>query len=1200
MLRNVLLVALASWAAPAFAQVDPGFRVNAAYGAWRQDHLPPEAIDFSAFTRLAHFGLWFRSDGILDGGVNRLVQPHIARTVAAAHAAGRKISITVGGWQSRTPFLGAASDSNRAGFIEAIASFVETNDYDGVDINIEPLQAEDAALYTKFIRELRARLDQVSSTRTLSASTFWQPAIFAQLVDEFDYIDLTTYNQSGTWAGWVTWHDAATYDGGNRFPTGSRRPMPSAHGDVEAFVAAGVPREKLAIGMNFYGRIWQGGEGTDTGGVTKPMQSWTVAPPPPANRPYYVLQPLYGIREYGSTPGYRWDAGAEAPYLSFDRPGSADDQFVSFDDVVVAHGKVRYVRERGIGGLLIWELGGGYQPDRPAGERDLLLQAVKAAAFGVPPEPAAISPQSAPAGTPGLELTLLGSGFTYSSIVRWNGEDRATVFVSSIELRAAIPASDLNAPGAASVTVFNPGPLGGTSAPRVFSILTAPVITGLSPSSGTAGGPAFVLTVTGNGFSPASLVEWNGSTRTTSFVGPSSVTAAIGASDLAAGGTAQITVDDPLGRSQPFAFPIGEPFSPPAFSDDFSYPDGLVTNENSASPRSSKWLVTEGSLFASGGQGWTGAPDTVVPNATSSNGTGSALFRALTQPSNFATEVSFKLTVAGFPLGTAAYDGVHAYLRYKDSSNFYQVSVRRRDGRTAIKKKSGGSWTTFTTPANAPPAGTPRSIRVLARNETDGSVVLELYAGGVLLARAVDSTAPLTSPGKVGVAGENVEFRFDDFEIDRSSGAAPPSPVPPVLTGIAPSSAAAGGPGLTLSVFGSGFSPSTVVEWGGSSKATTFVGASTVTAAIPASDLASTGTVQVTALDTGGRSNAKPFTVFAATGPAPAFFEPFSYPDGLITNENAASPRSAGWLVVEGSLFASGGQGWTGKPDTATPNAASSNGTGSALFRALTQRSDFATEVTLKVTVAGFPLGSAATDGAHVYLRYQDSSNFYQVSIRRRDGRTAIKRKKGGSWTTFATPLNGPSLGTQHAVRVVATNQGDGSVRLQLFVDGALLLEAVDSSSPILAAGRVGMAGENTEFRFDDFAVAAPGGSSPSAFLLAARPPAGSADEAFAFRDLYAFPNPARGASGVTIRFEAGLADSVELAVADASGRLLHSASFPPPALVDPEDGGGPRWAYECRWDAGGVGSGIYVYAVTATKAGSPAIRKVGKVAVIK
>jgi hypothetical protein len=51
------------------------------------------------------------------------------------------------------------------------------------------------------------------------------------------------------------------------------------------------------------------------------------------------------------------------------------------------------VKSKGIGGVILWELGGGYQASAPAGQRDKLLQAVKAAfSGGTPPPPDSIKP----------------------------------------------------------------------------------------------------------------------------------------------------------------------------------------------------------------------------------------------------------------------------------------------------------------------------------------------------------------------------------------------------------------------------------------------------------------------------------------------------------------------------------------------------------------------------------------------------------------------------------------------------------------------------------------------------------------------------------------------------------------------------------------------------------------------------------------
>jgi hypothetical protein len=152
-----------------------------------------------------------------------------------------------------------------------------------------------------------------------------------------------------------------------------------------------------------------------------------------------------------------------------------------------------------------------------------------------------------------------------SSVVRWNGVDRTTTFVSATQLTAAIPAADIAAAGSAPVTVQNPG--GAVSNALTFTITDAstPTLTTLSPSSAVAGGPGFTLTVNGSNFvSGVSGVRWNGEDRTTTFVSATQLTAAITAGDIAAPGTASVTVQNPGGASNALPFTITAPPPSPA------------------------------------------------------------------------------------------------------------------------------------------------------------------------------------------------------------------------------------------------------------------------------------------------------------------------------------------------------------------------------------------------------------------------------------------------------------------------------------------------------------------------------------------------------------------------------------------------------------------------------------------------------------
>ncbi|MGD0921458.1 MAG: choice-of-anchor D domain-containing protein, partial [Terriglobia bacterium] len=85
-----------------------------------------------------------------------------------------------------------------------------------------------------------------------------------------------------------------------------------------------------------------------------------------------------------------------------------------------------------------------------------------------PPEVTWLSPWSAAPGGPEFTLTVNGSWFTSNSVVRWNGSDRVTTFLSDTQLQATIPASDIAAQGSAQVTVYTPD--AGTSKTLTFAI----------------------------------------------------------------------------------------------------------------------------------------------------------------------------------------------------------------------------------------------------------------------------------------------------------------------------------------------------------------------------------------------------------------------------------------------------------------------------------------------------------------------------------------------------------------------------------------------------------------------------------------------------------------------------------------------------------------------------------------------------------
>src|SRR6202035_1373733 len=174
---------------------------------------------------------------------------------------------------------------------------------------------------------------------------------------------------------------------------------------------------------------------------------------------------------------------------------------------------------------------------------------------------ASIAPTSAAAGGAAFTLTLTGTGFVAGATVNFGSNPITPSSVTSTQIVATIPAADIATAGTANVTVTNPAG-GGTSNAQTFTINNpAPTETSLSPTSATAGGAAFTLTVNGTGFVSTSAVKFNGAVKTTTFVSATKLTAAITAADIATAGTASVTVTNPApgGVSNAVSFTINNP-----------------------------------------------------------------------------------------------------------------------------------------------------------------------------------------------------------------------------------------------------------------------------------------------------------------------------------------------------------------------------------------------------------------------------------------------------------------------------------------------------------------------------------------------------------------------------------------------------------------------------------------------------------------
>ncbi len=175
------------------------------------------------------------------------------------------------------------------------------------------------------------------------------------------------------------------------------------------------------------------------------------------------------------------------------------------------------------------------------------------------PSIASFNPASANVGDAPFTLAILGHNFTTSSIVTFDTTPRATQFVSATELDISVAAADLTTPRLVPVQIVNPG---GVVSPVVLFpvVIPVPTIATLTPASVISGDAGFQLVVTGTNFSTDSVININGSPRTTQLQSATgALTTNVDASEISAPGALSVTVSRNGGASAPANLAILRP-----------------------------------------------------------------------------------------------------------------------------------------------------------------------------------------------------------------------------------------------------------------------------------------------------------------------------------------------------------------------------------------------------------------------------------------------------------------------------------------------------------------------------------------------------------------------------------------------------------------------------------------------------------------
>ena len=276
-----------------------------------------------------------------------------------------KVAISVGGWGWSGRFSDAAlTDAARRKFASsAIDLFIRRwpGVFDGIDIDWEfPVQGglkgnverpADRRNFTLLLAELRRELDAQGEKDkkhyelTIAASA--RPSEIAnveidRIVPLLDFINVMTYDYHT--GGSIAHFNAPLFATAND-PT----PEMNVDASIRAFLAGGVPASKLMVGIPFFAKAY-GGVPDVNAGLLQPSKG----PPKDWRESDGNWRRLSRTRLRDSRYARHWDSAARVPWLFDPKAGT----WISYDDPEAVRAKMKYVRENGLGGVIIWELGG--------------------------------------------------------------------------------------------------------------------------------------------------------------------------------------------------------------------------------------------------------------------------------------------------------------------------------------------------------------------------------------------------------------------------------------------------------------------------------------------------------------------------------------------------------------------------------------------------------------------------------------------------------------------------------------------------------------------------------------------------------------------------------------------------------------------------------------------------------------------------
>jgi len=184
--------------------------------------------------QLTHINLWFLNPDSLGNFPPdaKMVQPFIER----AHGKNVVVLFSIGGGSPQPQYHELLKPAKRQLLISNLVDIVIETNADGIDVDLEGALIDEN--YEGFVSELKDRLHSSGKMLTAATAIYYKDQLTDNALAQFDLLNVMSYDRTGPW---------------RPDKPGPHAPYEAAVEDLDYFLGRGIPREKLTLGVPFYG-----------------------------------------------------------------------------------------------------------------------------------------------------------------------------------------------------------------------------------------------------------------------------------------------------------------------------------------------------------------------------------------------------------------------------------------------------------------------------------------------------------------------------------------------------------------------------------------------------------------------------------------------------------------------------------------------------------------------------------------------------------------------------------------------------------------------------------------------------------------------------------------------------------------------------------------------------------------------------------